>query len=49
VNSYAAVNFTKGIGYKDDDGSVKLKEDDLVAGANPINAASTRLTVNVIV
>ena len=42
---FAAANFTKGFGYKDDDGSVKLKAADLAAGANPINAPNTRLTV----
>ena len=46
---FAAVSLTKGFGYKDDDGSVKLKQADLLAGANPINAANTRLTVNRVV
>jgi hypothetical protein len=45
---FAAMNFPKGFGYKDDDGSIKLKQVDLVVGANPINAPNTRLTVNVV-
>lgn len=45
---FGAEMFPKGATYKDDDGTVRLKQRDLVIGDNLVNLAGTRLTVRMV-